>query len=103
MTNLVYSSPLVTADVVVAMAGFGGSYLAVKTGGKGDVTATHRLFLTAKANFEGQRQASKRSIVVEEYGVGAWIRESGGVEVKMEEEEDGSRIRVEDLRLEEES
>jgi outer membrane protein assembly factor BamB len=50
LTNLVYSSPLVTPDVVVAMAGFNGSYLAVKTGGKGDVTATHRLFLTPKAN-----------------------------------------------------
>jgi outer membrane protein assembly factor BamB len=38
LTDLVYTSPLVTPDVVVAMSGFGGSAIAVPPGGKGDVT-----------------------------------------------------------------
>jgi outer membrane protein assembly factor BamB len=38
LTPLVYTSPLVTPEVVVAMSGFHGSALAVKAGGKGDVT-----------------------------------------------------------------
>lgn len=45
-SKLVYASPLVSADVVVAMAGFGGPSMALKTGGSGDVTATHRLWRT---------------------------------------------------------
>jgi outer membrane protein assembly factor BamB len=44
LTRLVYTSPLVTPEVIVAMSGFGGSYLAVKPGGRGDVTATNRLW-----------------------------------------------------------
>lgn len=38
LTKLVYTSPLVTQDVVVAMSGFGGSAIAAPTGGSGDVT-----------------------------------------------------------------
>jgi outer membrane protein assembly factor BamB len=39
--NLVYTSPVISADgIVVAMSGYGGPALAVKAGGKGDVTAT---------------------------------------------------------------
>jgi outer membrane protein assembly factor BamB len=38
LTNLVYTSPLVTPEVVVAMSGYGGSAVAVVPGGKGDVT-----------------------------------------------------------------
>jgi outer membrane protein assembly factor BamB len=44
LTRLVYTSPVVTPEVVVAMSGFHGSALAVKTGGKGDLTRTHRLW-----------------------------------------------------------
>jgi outer membrane protein assembly factor BamB len=44
LTALVYTSPLVTPDVVVAMSGFHGSALAVTTDGKGDVTKSHRLW-----------------------------------------------------------
>jgi outer membrane protein assembly factor BamB len=45
LTDLVYSSPVVSADgVVVAMSGYGGSALAVRAGGSGDVTKTHRLW-----------------------------------------------------------
>ena len=50
LTKLVYTSPLVTPDVVVAMSGYGGSALAVKTGGSGDVTDTHRLWHHPKNN-----------------------------------------------------
>jgi len=47
--RLVYSSPLVTPEVVVAMSGYGGPYLAVKPGGKGDVTETHRQWHVERA------------------------------------------------------
>jgi outer membrane protein assembly factor BamB len=42
--RLVYTSPLVTPDAVVAMAGYGGPALAVKPGGQGDVTESRRLW-----------------------------------------------------------
>ena len=39
LTDLVYTSPIVSPDgIVVAMSGYGGSALAVKAGGNGDVT-----------------------------------------------------------------
>lgn len=47
--KLVYTSPLVTEDTVVAMSGFGGPTLAVRRGGAGDVTSSHRLWRTEKA------------------------------------------------------
>jgi outer membrane protein assembly factor BamB len=48
---LVYTSPVCSADgIVVAMAGFHGPAMAVRAGGKGDVTATHRLWRQAKKN-----------------------------------------------------
>jgi outer membrane protein assembly factor BamB len=46
--KLVYTSPLVTPEVVVAMSGYHGPLLGVKTGGRGDVTATHRLWRHAE-------------------------------------------------------
>ena len=50
LNPLVYTSPLYDDDgVVVAMGGFSGSALAVKTGGKGDVTETHRLWQHPRA------------------------------------------------------
>jgi outer membrane protein assembly factor BamB len=49
LNPLVYTSPLHDDGVVVAMGGFGGSALAVKTGGKGDVTETHRLWQQPRA------------------------------------------------------
>jgi len=42
--KLVYSSPLVASEAIVALSGFGGPSLAVKIGGSGDVTASHRLW-----------------------------------------------------------
>lgn len=44
--RLTYASPLVSDEVVVAMAGFGGPSIGVRTGGSGDVTETHRLWRT---------------------------------------------------------
>ncbi|MHA3770044.1 outer membrane protein assembly factor BamB family protein [Verrucomicrobiota bacterium sgz303538] len=44
LNPLSYSDPLVADDVIVGMGGFGGFALGVKTGGSGDVTATHRLW-----------------------------------------------------------
>jgi outer membrane protein assembly factor BamB len=38
LNSYVYSSPLVGKDVAVCMSGFGGSAIAVKLGGKGDIT-----------------------------------------------------------------
>jgi outer membrane protein assembly factor BamB len=48
---LVYGSPVCSADgVVVATSGYGGPAMAVKLGGKGDVTKTHRLWHHARGN-----------------------------------------------------
>ena len=45
LTDLVYTSTVVSPDgVVIAMSGYGGSGLAVRAGGDGDVTKTHRLW-----------------------------------------------------------
>jgi outer membrane protein assembly factor BamB len=45
MGPLIYASPAVSADgIVVAFSGFHGPALAVRAGGQGDVTATHRLW-----------------------------------------------------------
>ena len=44
LNPLVYTSPLYAGGVVVAMGGFNGSAVAVKAGGLGDVTETHRLW-----------------------------------------------------------
>ncbi len=46
--RLTYTSPLVSPEVVVAMAGFGGAAIGVRTGGSGDVTDTHRLWRVAR-------------------------------------------------------
>lgn len=48
---LVYTSAVASKDgIVVAMAGYGGAALAVKAGGNGDVTKTHRLWLHKQRN-----------------------------------------------------
>jgi outer membrane protein assembly factor BamB len=46
---LAYTSPLVSEDTVVQASGFGGAILAVRRGGTGDVTNTHRLWREEKA------------------------------------------------------
>jgi outer membrane protein assembly factor BamB len=42
--KLTYTSPVVSPDVVVAMAGFGGPAIGLKPGGKGDITDKQRLW-----------------------------------------------------------
>src|SRR5262245_6197354 len=44
LNPLIYSSPIYGDGVVVAMGGFLGTLVAVKPGGNGNVTATHRLW-----------------------------------------------------------
>ena len=42
--KLIYTSPLVAGDIVVVMCGYGGPAIAVRGGGTGDVTETHKLW-----------------------------------------------------------
>jgi outer membrane protein assembly factor BamB len=44
LNALAYTSPLYAEGIVVAMGGFNGMSLAVRSGGQGEVTATHRLW-----------------------------------------------------------
>lgn len=44
LSKLVYASPVYADGVVVVMSGYHGPALAVRTGGQGDVTQTHRLW-----------------------------------------------------------
>ncbi len=44
LSPLVYASPIFAVGIAVGMSGFGGSALAVRAGGSGEVTATHRLW-----------------------------------------------------------
>lgn len=49
--KLVYTSPVISREgIVVAMSGYGGPAMAVRAGGKGDVTATHRLWHHTRSN-----------------------------------------------------
>jgi outer membrane protein assembly factor BamB len=49
LNPLVYTSPIHSDGIVVAMGGYYGNSLAVRTGGRGDVTATHRLWHAERA------------------------------------------------------
>jgi outer membrane protein assembly factor BamB len=44
LKDLVYTSPIVAGDAIVAMGGFHSPALGVRRGGKGDVTESHRLW-----------------------------------------------------------
>jgi outer membrane protein assembly factor BamB len=44
LNPLIYTSPMAGEGVVIGSGGYGGSTVAVKPGGAGDVTATHRLW-----------------------------------------------------------
>lgn len=50
LNPLVYTSPVHENGVVVAMGGYKGNSIGVKTGGNGDVTKTHRLWQEVKHN-----------------------------------------------------
>ena len=48
LNPLVYTSPIYENGIVVAIGGFRGTAMAVRTGGKGDVTDTHQLWTRPK-------------------------------------------------------
>lgn len=48
LNPLIYTSAMFGEGVVIGSGGYGGSTAAVKPGGSGDVTATHRLWYRAK-------------------------------------------------------
>ena len=48
LNSLVYTSPIFDEGIAVAMGGYGGTALAARLGGKGDVTKTHRLWTRPK-------------------------------------------------------
>ncbi|MBL9117853.1 MAG: PQQ-binding-like beta-propeller repeat protein [Verrucomicrobiaceae bacterium] len=48
LNALVYTSPIYSEGIVVGMGGYSGMALGVRTGGKGDVTNSHRLWHTPK-------------------------------------------------------
>ncbi len=50
LNPLVYTSPIAGDGVVVAMGGYKGNSVAVKLGGNGNVTRTHRLWQKIRAN-----------------------------------------------------
>ncbi|MDZ4289431.1 MAG: PQQ-binding-like beta-propeller repeat protein [Prosthecobacter sp.] len=50
LTELVYNSPLYADGIMVAMCGYGGSALAVKTGGNGNVTDKNRIWHLPKVS-----------------------------------------------------
>ena len=50
LNPLVYTSPVFADGIVVAMGGYKGNSIAVKAGGTGDVTETHRLWREVRHN-----------------------------------------------------
>ena len=48
LTKLVYNSPVFADGLMIAMCGYGGSAMAIKPGGSGDVTEKNRLWYEPK-------------------------------------------------------
>jgi outer membrane protein assembly factor BamB len=48
--NLVYTSPVVAGETVICLGGYTGPGVAVKLGGTGDVTETHRMWYATDKN-----------------------------------------------------
>lgn len=55
---LVYTNPIVGKDAVAVLSGYQGPGIAVKFGGRGDVTATHRLWQITEKKVLPQRVGS---------------------------------------------
>jgi outer membrane protein assembly factor BamB len=49
LNPLVYTDPLQAGDLVIAMGGFNGNAVAVRAGGKGDITETRRVWQTKRS------------------------------------------------------
>lgn len=71
LSDLVYSSPVSAAGVVVAMGGFGGASLAARLGGSGDVTNSHRLWQTPRS-----RQMIGSGVIKDGY---VYVVDAGGI------------------------
>lgn len=89
-SELYYTSPLVAGDIVIAMCGYGGPAMAVKTGGQGDVTETHQLW---RHQSNPQRVGSgvvvnDHVFILNEPGI-AWCLDPKTGEKKWEEREGG--------------
>jgi len=87
LSKLSYTSPLVGENIAVAMSGYHGPALAVRLGGEGDVTDSHRLWLHEMRN--PQRVGSGVIVgghvyILNENGV-AWCIELESGEIKWEE------------------
>lgn len=50
LNPLVYTSPIADQGIVVALGGYHGNSIAVRAGGEGDVTGTHRLWQLVRHN-----------------------------------------------------
>ncbi|HEX6985323.1 MAG TPA: PQQ-binding-like beta-propeller repeat protein, partial [Planctomycetaceae bacterium] len=77
--ELVYASPVFGDGVIVAMSGYHGPSFAVRSGGEGDVTATHRLWLNEERRLNPQRVGS--GVVVGDH---VYILQDSGVAWCME-------------------
>ncbi len=64
-SKLCYASPLVQDDIVVMMCGYHGPSMAVRTGGSGDVTESHRLWINEDKKLNPQRVGS--GVIVGDY------------------------------------
>ncbi|MBA3315881.1 MAG: PQQ-like beta-propeller repeat protein [Planctomycetota bacterium] len=87
--ELVYTSPLVGDGVIVAMSGYHGPSLAVRTGGAGGVTATHRLWHNVGNKLNPQRVGSGAIVgdhlyILQDNGT-AWCMEVKSGKVAWEE------------------
>jgi len=80
LNALVYTSPLFAEGIVVAMGGFNGMSLAVRTGGRGDVTGTHRLWHhpRTRQRIGSGVIAAGRVYVVDEPGIAQCLELSTG-------------------------
>jgi outer membrane protein assembly factor BamB len=87
--ELVYASPVFSDDVIVAMSGYHGPAMAVRAGGKGDVTESHRLWRKEERKFNPQRVGSgviagEHFYILNENGI-AWCLEPATGKVLWEE------------------
>jgi outer membrane protein assembly factor BamB len=89
LTDLVYTSPVVSPDgIVIAMSGFHGSALAARAGGSGDVTKTHRLWHHARRNPQRIGSAvivGEHAYLVNEEGLASCFELKTGKDVWQEE------------------
>jgi outer membrane protein assembly factor BamB len=90
-SKLVYTSPIVAGDIVVMMCGFHGPAFAVRGGGQGDVTETHRLWVHEK---NPQRVGSGVALdgkvyILNEDGI-AWCIDAASGEIHWKERLGGS-------------